>query len=78
MASRTDDENLEKLKVARDQMIDRLLEVTSKPKPTYDIDNQKVDWTTYTKMLKDGIRDLNDQIAALDGPFEEQSIIYPL
>ena len=35
----------------RDETRERLAEITASPKPTYDIDGQKVEWEKYHTML---------------------------
>lgn len=76
--SRTDEENLEKLRTAYDQVLDRLNQVTATPKLTYDIDGQKFNWTEYTKMLQESAANLRKQIDSLTEPFEAVSVLYPL
>ncbi len=66
----TDEENVERLKEIRDQIISRIGEVTAKPKPNYDIDGQIVKWGDYLDTLRKQLKDINDLIAAEDGPFE--------
>jgi hypothetical protein len=41
-------------------------------KPSYSIDGQEVDHVAYRKSLYDELRELNRQIAVLQGPFEVQ------
>ena len=72
----TDDQNLELLKEARDNLIIRIGQVSSEAKPDYDIDGQKVLWGTYLEQLRKALKDLTDQIAILEGPFEIESIGY--
>lgn len=74
--ARTDEENVERLKEIRDQLIDRIGEVTAKPKPNYDIDGQKVEWADYLKQLKASLDGINAQIQAEDGPFEFETQAY--
>ena len=58
---------LENLQTARDNMAARLAEITASPKPSYSIDGQAFSWTEYMKFLLDGIRALDEQIAASGG-----------
>ncbi len=41
----------------------RLSEITSSPKPSYDVNGQEVSWTEYQKMLLDMLAQLNKAIA---------------
>ena len=47
----------------------RLVEITKKRKPSYDIDGQKVSWAEYHKMLMDQLKATNEMINTID-PFE--------
>lgn len=65
---------LSDLITARENLARRLAEISANPKPSYDIDGQKMSWTEYQKFLLDAIRKLKDQIAEEnDGPWEERS-----
>lgn len=64
--ARTTAQRLEKLMTIRDQLEDRLAEVTATPKPSYKVDAQEFNWTQYTEMLRKSILDLTGQITALD------------
>lgn len=72
----TDEENLAKLKASRDNIIERIQEMTLKPKPDYDIDGQKFSWTAYNKHLFDLLRNLQAEIEKLDGLDEHVSVWY--
>lgn len=58
---------LENLQTARDNMGARLAEITTSPKPSYSIDGQAFSWTEYMQFLLDGIKSLDEQIAATGG-----------
>jgi len=66
---------LENLTTARDNIAARLAEITAQPKPSYDVDGQRVEWNEY-------FRQLNEQLATLTtaingaGVYEERSIGY--
>lgn len=64
--ARTTAERIEKLKTIRDQLEDRLAEVTLEHKPTYTVDGQSFQWTQYTEMLRKQIAAITADISALD------------
>jgi cob(I)alamin adenosyltransferase len=72
----TDEEIKEQLKKTRDNLIDQKYLLSKSPKPTYDIDGQKVSWAEYIKMLDEQIKSLNEQIDALEEPWEIETIGY--
>lgn len=72
----TDEENLASLKEVRDNLIALIGSVTQKPKPTYDIDGQKVSWGEYLDQLRKQLAHTLQLIIDLDGPFEVESIGY--
>jgi len=64
---------LDNLTQARLQISERLVEITTSPKPSYNVNGQQVSWTEYSKALTEQLDKLNDAIAAgeVDGtPFE--------
>lgn len=60
----------EQLQTARSQLVARLLELTTKPQPSYSIDGQSVSMTEYQQFLLDGIRKLDEVLAGGDPLFE--------
>lgn len=64
---------IDDLATARNQMAARLVEITTTPKPSYNIDGQNISWTAYQKMLMEGIANLKAQIAAEEGPYEVET-----
>lgn len=64
--ARTVAERIEVMKSLRDQMEDRLLEMTTRPRPTYTVDGQNFNHTEYQKFLTGAIADLSDLIVALE------------
>lgn len=64
---------LENLTTARDNIAARLAEITARPKPSYDVDGQRVEWNDYFKTLTDQLDKLN---ATINGAnvYEEESI----
>lgn len=63
---------LENLTTARDQIAANLVEITASPKPSYDIDGQRVEWTDYFKALTDQLARMNELLNGAE-PFEEVS-----
>ena len=73
----TEEENLAQLAIVRTQIIERLVEITKSPKPTYTIDGQKVDWTDYQRMLFEQVKQVDEAVAAItDEPYEFNSTMY--
>lgn len=66
---------IDDLKAARDNMAARLKEITASPKPSYDMDGQRVSWTQYQTFLLDGIERLDKQIANDEGPYELDTFV---
>ena len=66
----SNDDQLSKLYQARDNVQTLIVQVTTKPKPNYEIDGQSVDWGDYLKQLSDQLKFLNNQIIDLEGPYE--------
>lgn len=76
MPPKSDDQVYESLLTQRDNIL-RLIElVTSKPKPTYNIDNQQVEWAEYLKQLQASLTAVQKQIVMFN-PFSEESVWYP-
>jgi hypothetical protein len=74
--AQTDEDNLESLMTVRDNLIALIGSVTQKPKPTYDIDGQKVMWGEYLDQLRKQLAYTMQLIIDLQGPFEVESIGY--
>lgn len=68
----TDEQNLELLQQARDNIILLITQVTSQPKPDYDIDGQKVSWGKYLEQLRAALKGIDEQIGLL-APAQEES-----
>jgi len=66
MAVRTTAERIEKMSTIRDQLEDRLAEMTLHPKLNYNVDGQMFAFTDYQEMLLKGIANLDAQINALE------------
>jgi len=66
--------DLDNLLTRRSNVIAELAAMTSTAsggKPSYTIDGQTVDHVAYRRSLYEELRELNRQIAILQGPFEE-------
>lgn len=61
--------DIDDLKTIKTQVISLLKDLTVNPKPSYDLDGQKVSWAEYQQMLFARLDVLNQLIAA-DEPFE--------
>jgi hypothetical protein len=61
--------DLEQIATIKSQTLARLVEITAQPKPSYDIDGQKVDWATYLKQLQATVAWCEDQLSGAE-PFE--------
>ena len=66
---------IDDLNTAKQQLLDRIIEITAEPKPNYSIDGQNISWASYLQTLLDGINKLDIEINALE-PFEIQSTGY--
>lgn len=71
--------NLESLRVYRDNLIAELgaaqaaIAATGKPKPSYNLDGQAVDWIAYRKGMREEITEVTKQIVEMSwagGPVE--------
>lgn len=67
--------DIDDLKTIKTQVLALLKDITANPKPSYDIDGQRVSWTAYQEMLFARLDGLNKQIAA-DEPFEVHTLGY--
>jgi len=64
--------DLEQIATIKTQTLARLVEITAQPKPSYDIDGQKVDWATYLKQLQATVAWCDEQLTTAE-PFEEST-----
>ena len=62
----------EQIAAIKAQTLARIAEITEKPKPTYDIEGQRVDWADYLKQLQRTVDWCNEKLAG-EEPFEFQS-----
>ena len=65
----TDAENL---RTARSNFIAKLAEVSASPKPSYIVNGQQFSWTEFYTFLTQQIAQIDNLIAAEDGPYEVQ------
>ena len=72
----TDEEIQAKLAQTRDELIQRRLDIVSKPKPSYNIDGQEVKWSEYLKQLDASIERIDEDLNKFEGPFEEVTVAY--
>lgn len=69
----TDEDNINSLMETRDNLIALIGSVTQKPKPTYEIDGQKVEWGDYLGQLRQQLASTLQLIIDLSGPYEVES-----
>jgi hypothetical protein len=72
----TEDEQRDRLIGIRDNIITLIGQVTSKPKPNYDIDGQKVDWGDYLEILYKAKAKALQDIIDFEGPYEIETQAY--
>ena len=56
-------------RIIRDQIVANIKAESLSPKPSYSIDGESVDWTTWAKAQQDRIEQLNRMINAVDPYF---------
>jgi len=64
--------DIEYIRLIRSQTLALVAEITSAPKPTYNIDGQSVSWNTYLQRLQEVI-DWCDRKTIADEPYEIRS-----
>jgi len=62
-----------KLIIARDQLANTLVEVTSFPAPNYSINGTSISWSEYITQLTQQIEKLNELIQIAQSPFWKTS-----
>ncbi len=65
-------DNQQQLETIKSQTLATMTSITENPKPTYNIDGQRVAWGEYLKQLQATVAWCNAQLAA-DTPFEVDS-----
>jgi hypothetical protein len=65
--------DIEQLIAIKSQALAVILEITSRPKPSYKIDGQNILWTEYLAQLQQTVRWCDEQIAAIQ-PREIRSL----
>lgn len=67
----------EQIATIKSQALERLVEITAVPKPSYYVDGQQISWTAYHKMLSDQVVAMNkllvDEDLSSNGPYEISS-----
>ena len=58
------------MRTIRQQILERIEEITAAPKPTYSIDGQEVKWTEYLKTLRESVDWIDAQEKKSQSPFE--------
>jgi hypothetical protein len=66
-------DELEQYRVIKSLCFNQLVELRSDPKPTYDIDGQKVSWESYVRSLEHSI-DWCDRKLQVSEPYEIASV----
>lgn len=64
--------NTSQLETIKSQTLERLVEITAAPKPTYNVDGQSVSWSEYRESLQRTIDWCNQQLST-EEPFEIDS-----
>ncbi|MEN6458594.1 MAG: hypothetical protein ABFC63_06655 [Thermoguttaceae bacterium] len=64
--------DIQQIATIKSQTLARIVEITSQPKPTYQIDGQLVAWGDYLSQLQRVIDWCNEKLAG-EAPFEFQS-----
>lgn len=63
----TDAENLLTI---RSNLLAKLAEISADPKPSYSINGQSVSWDQHRQSLLNEVKMINEQLAAITGPYE--------
>jgi DNA repair protein RadC len=64
--------DIQQLTAIKTQTLARIAEITAAPKPTYDIDGQRVAWGEYLRQLQQTVDWCNEKLAG-EAPFEFQT-----
>lgn len=64
---------LENLTTTRQQISDRLAEITASPKPSYSVDGESYSWTEYFEALMRQLEAIDAALQRANGPFEIRS-----
>ena len=62
----------EQIATIKTQTLARIAEITAEPKPSYEIDDQKIAWSDYLKQLRQTVDWCNEKLAG-ESPFEFHS-----
>ncbi len=71
MANQT---TLEALQQAKENLCNRLAEISANPKPSYSDQGRTVSWTEYQSMIITNLQALDQAIARASGPYEIVSV----
>jgi len=63
----------ENLAAIRSNLLTTLADLTTNPKPNYSINGQSVSWQSLYDSLWNQLSKVNEQMAAVGGPFEHAS-----
>lgn len=61
--------DIEQLASIKSQTLALIAAITANPKPTYEVDGQRVAWTDYLRRLQETVAWCDERLAA-EGPFE--------
>jgi len=64
--------DVEQIATIKTQTLARVAEITAEPKPSYNIDGQKIDWGDYLGQLQKTVDWCNEKLAG-EEPFEFRS-----
>ena len=65
-------DDAEQIATIKTQTLQRIAEITAQPKPTYNVDGQKIAWGDYLRQLQQTVDWCNEKLAG-EEPFEFQS-----
>ena len=70
--------DLEQLQAIKTNLLARIVEVTSKPKPSYkSATGQQVDWNGYLRELRQQLKDISAALVAEDPYYAETQLVTP-
>lgn len=70
--------DLEQLQTIKSQILQRIVEITASPKPSYKTaTGQSVDWNGYLKSLREQLQEINKILVAEDPMYVETQLFTP-
>jgi len=69
--AKTDADVLDDLKTTRDNILERIKEVTAEKKPSYALEGRSYSWTEYLRMLREQLQETLKLINLFEGPSDE-------